>query len=73
MLRKDKTMPRNEDMFVVHVDAQTIEMVDRWAHRLTLQPSRRQAVRALIRAGLRQVQKPPRATEPAASEQTAVS
>jgi hypothetical protein len=41
------------DVFNVVIDAQTIALVDAWAAKSAFEPSRRQAVRALLRQALR--------------------
>jgi hypothetical protein len=46
-------MPSTEDTLVVHIDRPTIMMVDAFRDRSMFRPSRRQAVRALIRQALR--------------------
>jgi hypothetical protein len=53
------------DVFNVQIDAPTIALVDAYANRSAFRPSRRQAVRALIRMGLRQVNAPSKAAVPA--------
>ena len=57
----------NTDIYNVVIDAPTIALVDAWAKKSAFMPSRRQAVRALIRVGLRQVQKPAAAKAPASA------
>jgi hypothetical protein len=64
-------MMNNENMVVVHIDKATSQMVDMWRHRSLLQPSRRQAVRALLRQALRAHEV--KAIKAAAPEQTAVA
>ena len=46
-----------DDIFNVCIDAPTVALVDAWARRSAFQPSRRQAVRALLRRALREMQK----------------
>jgi hypothetical protein len=46
-----------DDVFNVCIDAPTIALVDAWARKSAFQPSRRQAVRALLRRALREIQK----------------
>jgi hypothetical protein len=41
------------DVFNVVIDAQTIALVDAWARKSAFEPSRRQAVRELLRQALR--------------------
>jgi hypothetical protein len=41
------------DVYSVQVDASTIALVDAYANRSAFRPSRRQAVRALLRQALR--------------------
>jgi hypothetical protein len=49
-------MPTNtDDLFSVMIDKQTVAMVEDWARRSAFQPSRRAAVRAIIRIGLKHV------------------
>ena len=55
----------NTDTRNVVIDAPTIALVDAWAKKSAFMPRRRQAVRGLIRVGLRQVQKPAAAKAPA--------
>jgi hypothetical protein len=43
------------DVYNVNIDAATVALVDAYAAKSAFRPSRRQAVRALIRIGLRQV------------------
>jgi hypothetical protein len=62
------------DVFNVVIDAQTIALVDTWAAKSAFQPSRREAVRALLRQALRAHEvKAAKAAAPAlAPEQLAV-
>jgi hypothetical protein len=58
-----------DDVFNVCIDAPTVALVDAWARRSAFQPSRRQAVRALLRRALREMhpKAAPTASEPAAT------
>jgi hypothetical protein len=58
-----------DDVFNVCIDAPTVALVDAWARRSAFQPSRRQAVRALLRRALREMQKHQDAAPAPAGEQ----
>jgi hypothetical protein len=61
------------DVFNVVIDAQTIALVDAWARKSAFEPSRRQAVRALLRQALRAHEVKAIKAAASAPEQTAVS
>jgi hypothetical protein len=57
LVQTDQSERRNmstEDTVVVHLDRPTAMLVDAWRHKSMFEPSRRQAVRALLRQALRQ-------------------
>jgi hypothetical protein len=58
-----------DDVFNVCIDAPTVALVDAWARRSAFQPSRRQAVRALLRRALQEMQKHQDAAPAPAGEQ----
>jgi hypothetical protein len=65
-----------DDCVNVHIDRAQCDLIDRWRRQHPLEPSRKAAVKALLKLGLRQVMKPatakaavPASTAPAESNQ----
>jgi hypothetical protein len=46
-----------DDTVNVHIDRAQCDLIDRWRRQHPLEPSRKAAVKALLKLGLRQVQK----------------
>jgi hypothetical protein len=61
------------DVFNVVIDAQTIALVDAWAAKTAFEPSRRQAVRCLLRQALKAHEARARAQASTASTTTAAA
>ena len=60
-----------EDTIVVHIDRSTAMLVDAFRNTSMFRPSRRQAVRALLRRALREMQKQDAAPAPAGEQVSA--